>query len=77
MKWRTWLEPQGQANSYVAVDAGKDDSLTWIDLTISDCSRTVSIGFNYSNERRRKARLNKLDRLQSALDRVRTELEKR
>ena len=48
---------------------------TWIDLKIADCNRTISIQFNFEDERQRKRALKKLDRMEAVLAVLRSYLE--
>ena len=50
MLLRSWLEPNGSADSYVRIDAdnyGSTDEHTYthLDLKIADCQRHIRLGF--------------------------------
>jgi len=73
MRLRRWLVPNSDVDSYIVLEVTEDDDTTyrWIDLKIADCNRSVSLSFNFSNERKRKAMLRKLDRITAVLDKLR------
>lgn len=76
--WRTFLEPTGHADSFVAVaiDAPTHWDYRSVNMTIADCNRRIDLGFRLNDKGGRQIALKKVERLQHALDMVREAIEK-
>ena len=78
MRLRRWLVPgrNSDVDSYIVLEVTEDDddNYHWIDLKIADCNRSVSLSFNFKNNRQRAKMLRKLDRFQFVLDQLRETL---
>lgn len=67
--YRAFLEPNNRSvDSYVHVQLGGD----WHELKIADCNRSITLSFDSDNYR---IGLNKIAKLQKALDMLRIRLE--
>ncbi len=76
MRTRTFLEPaKTNIDSYVAVDIGDDEQRS---LKIADCNHGVTLDFGTGkwDDRSRGQALAKLDKLQKAINKIGTSIEK-
>jgi hypothetical protein len=75
-RWRRFLEPVSTSvDSYVKVSIDSDEEWPSAFLKIADCTRSVSLGFDFRTKRQRTRSLRKLSHLEQALALVRTALE--
>lgn len=75
--YKTFLNPEGDVDSYVAIDVSKFRKNVTIELKIADCDRNVKLYFEAGRGVDKEYYLQKLKRLQVAIDLIEKEITKK